>query len=29
VLSASSRNFAYTGYREGDFGFRCAADPPR
>lgn len=29
VLSASSRNFAYTGYREGDFGFRCAADPPK
>lgn len=29
VLSASSRNFAYTGYREGDFGFRCAADSPR
>jgi sulfatase modifying factor 1 len=29
VLSASSRNFAYTGYREGDFGFRCAANPPR
>jgi formylglycine-generating enzyme required for sulfatase activity len=29
VLSASSRNFAYIGYREGDFGFRCAADPPR
>ena len=28
VLSASSRNFAYIGYREGDFGFRCAADPP-
>ncbi len=28
VLSASSRNFAYTGYREGDFGFRCAADRP-
>jgi formylglycine-generating enzyme required for sulfatase activity len=28
VLSASSRNFAYVGYREGDFGFRCAADPP-
>jgi formylglycine-generating enzyme required for sulfatase activity len=26
VLSASSRNFAYTGYREGDFGFRCAMD---
>jgi formylglycine-generating enzyme required for sulfatase activity len=29
VLSASSRNFSYTGYREGDFGFRCASDPPR
>src|SRR4029450_11580742 len=29
VLSASSRNFAYTGYREGDFGFRCASDPPQ
>ena len=29
VLSASSRNFAYIGYREGDFGFRCASDPPR
>jgi formylglycine-generating enzyme required for sulfatase activity len=29
VLSASSRNFGYIGYREGDFGFRCAADPPR
>jgi formylglycine-generating enzyme required for sulfatase activity len=29
VLSASSRNFAYVGYREGDFGFRCAADPPQ
>ena len=29
VLSASSRNFAYIGYREGDFGFRCAAEPPR
>ena len=26
TLSASSRNFAYTGYREGDFGFRCASD---
>jgi formylglycine-generating enzyme required for sulfatase activity len=26
VLSASSRNFAYIGYREGDFGFRCAHD---
>jgi formylglycine-generating enzyme required for sulfatase activity len=29
VLSASSRNFGYIGYREGDYGFRCAADPPR
>jgi formylglycine-generating enzyme required for sulfatase activity len=29
VLSASSRNFAYIGYREGDFGFRCASEPPR
>jgi formylglycine-generating enzyme required for sulfatase activity len=29
TLSASRRNFAYTGYREGDFGFRCASDPPR
>jgi len=29
VLSASSRNFAYVGYREGDFGFRCASDLPR
>jgi len=29
VLSASSRNFAYTGYREGDFGFRCAMNVPR
>jgi len=28
VLSASSRNFGYIGYREGDYGFRCAADPP-
>jgi formylglycine-generating enzyme required for sulfatase activity len=28
VLSASSRNFGYVGYREGDFGFRCAADVP-
>jgi len=27
VLSASVRNFAYRGYREGDFGFRCAMDP--
>jgi len=29
VLSASSRNFGYVGYREGDYGFRCAADLPR
>lgn len=29
VLSASSRNFGYVGYREGDFGFRCAADLPK
>jgi formylglycine-generating enzyme required for sulfatase activity len=28
VLSASARNFGYRGYREGDFGFRCAADAP-
>jgi formylglycine-generating enzyme required for sulfatase activity len=28
VLSASSRNFGYRGYREGDFGFRCAMDHP-
>jgi formylglycine-generating enzyme required for sulfatase activity len=27
VLSASSRNFGYRGYREGDYGFRCAMDP--
>jgi len=26
VLSASCRNFGYVGYREGDFGFRCAMD---
>jgi formylglycine-generating enzyme required for sulfatase activity len=29
VLSASCRNFGYVGYREADFGFRCAADLPR
>jgi sulfatase modifying factor 1 len=29
TLSCARRNFAYTGYREGDFGFRCAANPPR
>jgi formylglycine-generating enzyme required for sulfatase activity len=28
VLSTSARNFGYVGYREGDFGFRCAADAP-
>jgi formylglycine-generating enzyme required for sulfatase activity len=28
VLSSSSRNWGYLGYREGDFGFRCAADAP-
>ncbi len=28
VLSCSARNFGYVGYREGDFGFRCAADAP-
>jgi formylglycine-generating enzyme required for sulfatase activity len=28
VLSASSRNFGYRGYREGDYGFRCAMDAP-
>jgi formylglycine-generating enzyme required for sulfatase activity len=27
VLMTASRNFAYRGYREGDFGFRCAMDP--
>jgi len=26
LLNAASRNFAYRGYREGDFGFRCAMD---
>jgi formylglycine-generating enzyme required for sulfatase activity len=29
VLSASCRNWGFVGYREGDFGFRCAADLPR
>jgi formylglycine-generating enzyme required for sulfatase activity len=29
TLSASRRNFAFIGYREGDFGFRCASEPPR
>ena len=27
VLSCSCRNWGYRGYREGDFGFRCAMDP--
>jgi formylglycine-generating enzyme required for sulfatase activity len=26
TMSASMRTFAYTGYREGDFGFRCAME---
>jgi formylglycine-generating enzyme required for sulfatase activity len=29
VLSASCRNFGHPGYREGDFGFRCAMDAIR
>jgi sulfatase modifying factor 1 len=29
VLSASCRNWGPRGYREGDFGFRCAMDSPR
>jgi formylglycine-generating enzyme required for sulfatase activity len=29
TLSTARRNFEYTGYREGDFGFRCAANPVR
>ena len=28
VLATSVRGFAYRGYREGDFGFRCAMDGP-
>jgi formylglycine-generating enzyme required for sulfatase activity len=28
VLSCSCRSWGYRGYREGDFGFRCAMDPP-
>ncbi len=28
VLSASCRSWGHRGYREGDFGFRCAMDPP-
>jgi len=29
VLSCSCRSFGQAGYREGDFGFRCVANPPR
>lgn len=29
VLSCSCRNWAYKGYREGDFGFRCAMNAPK
>lgn len=29
VTSASVRNWGYRGYREGDFGFRCAMTPRR
>ena len=28
VLSCSCRNWGHRGYREADFGFRCAMDPP-
>jgi formylglycine-generating enzyme required for sulfatase activity len=28
VMWSAVRNWAYRGYREGDFGFRCAMDPP-
>ncbi len=28
VLSCSVRNWGYRGYREGDFGFRCAMNSP-
>jgi formylglycine-generating enzyme required for sulfatase activity len=28
VTSASCRNWGYPGYREGDFGFRCARNAP-
>ena len=28
VLSGSVRNWGHRGYREGDFGFRCAMDVP-
>ncbi len=29
VLSCSCRSFGHRGYREGDFGFRCAMNAPR
>ncbi len=29
VLSASCRSWGHSGYRDGDFGFRCAMDAPR
>jgi formylglycine-generating enzyme required for sulfatase activity len=29
LMSCSCRNFGWVGYREGDFGFRCAAEVPR
>jgi formylglycine-generating enzyme required for sulfatase activity len=29
VLSASCRNWGHRGYREGDFGFRCAMNAPQ
>jgi formylglycine-generating enzyme required for sulfatase activity len=29
VLSASCRNWGHRGYREGDFGFRCAMNGPQ
>ena len=29
VLSSSCRSFGSIGYREGDFGFRCAMNAPK
>jgi formylglycine-generating enzyme required for sulfatase activity len=29
VLTASTRSWGHRGYRDGDFGFRCAMNPPR
>ncbi len=29
VLSASCRSWGHPGYRDGDFGFRCAMNAPR